>query len=289
MDVRLIRSVDAPTGRGPGNGQYALQKALRTVAPAWLSIGGILQPGEMPWFWCWKDRDWAVDYARNGWPFVLGPNVLFNHSRRPRETEQEQILCDAASCRLLFTESGWYRDLIKANLGPNQKAPIHVWPYPIDPQPEGPLEPWYDLLIYAKSGYTTDLVDWLEAQFERTTLVRYGHYQREQLVDLARHSRACVYLSDDDRGPLALAEILLSGCPTVGVPRGAPFVRPRLNGFLLDPLWGDVPAQVRLKLAIEACHTADRQAVARWARSMFDPQTIAIAVIAHLDDARRDP
>ena len=31
--IRLIRAVPAPTGRGPGNGQFALQRALRQLRP----------------------------------------------------------------------------------------------------------------------------------------------------------------------------------------------------------------------------------------------------------------
>ncbi len=48
MDVRLIREVSAPTGRGPGNGMFALQRALRAVRPAWLHLGGRLRDGECP-------------------------------------------------------------------------------------------------------------------------------------------------------------------------------------------------------------------------------------------------
>ncbi len=33
------------------------------------------------------------------------------------------------------------------------RAPIVLWPYPIDPLPGGPLPPRYDLLIYEKSGF----------------------------------------------------------------------------------------------------------------------------------------
>jgi hypothetical protein len=39
--------------------------------------------------------------------------------------------------------------------------------------------------------------------------------------EAARRLRACADLADDDHGPLALQEILLAGCPTVGVRTGA--------------------------------------------------------------------
>ena len=68
----------------------------------------------------------------------------------------ERELCNAASCRLQFTESAWYRDWILAHCGPAMRAPIVLWPYPIDPLPGGPLPPRYDLLIYEKSGFDRD-------------------------------------------------------------------------------------------------------------------------------------
>ena len=46
----------------------------------------------------------------------------------------------------------------------------------------------------------------------------------------------CAYLADDDHGPLALQEILLAGCPTVGVRTGAAFVRYGATGFVVDRL-----------------------------------------------------
>ena len=150
--IRLIRAVPAPTGRGPGNGQYALQRALRRYAPGWLKIGGPLAPGEIPWFWCWLDRDAAAACAQTQRPFVAGPNILFAQSRAPCRIEAEREICNAASCRLLFTESEWYRRLIECHRGPANRVPIVLWPYPIDPRPGGPLPPQLDLLIYEKSG-----------------------------------------------------------------------------------------------------------------------------------------
>ena len=45
-----------------------------------------------------------------------------------------------------------------------------------------------------------------------------------------------IVLADDDHGPLALQEILLAGCPTVGVRTGASFVRHGVTGFVVDRL-----------------------------------------------------
>ncbi len=54
--------------------------------------------------------------------------------------------------------------------------------------------------------------------------------------EAARRSRACAYLADDDHGPLALQEIALVGCPTVGVRTGTPFIQDGVTGVFVDRL-----------------------------------------------------
>ena len=284
--VRLVRPVDAPGDSGPWNGQYALQKLLRQRIHGgldWLSIGGPLREDELPWFWCWLDRAEAVAWAAQGRPFVQGPNTLFLNSRRPRIDRLESALLDAAACRLMFTESEWYRQLIVRHRGPANLAPIVLWPYPIDPQPDGPAHaPRYDLLIYVKNGQFPGLVEQLLARYPRCCTIRYGQYRRQELWEAARHARCCCYLADDDRGPLALAEILLCGCPTVGLPTGAPFVLPGQSGILLDRL--DFAQCVE---AFGQCHALDRDAVASLAATQFDAQRIVGTVLDALDAARK--
>ena len=111
-----------------------------------------------------------------------------------------------------------------------------MWPYPIDPLPGEPLPDKYDLLIYAKNGHRPQLLKHLAEFYPRHIQIHYGQYQREELYVAARQSRACAYLADDDHGPLALQEILLAGCPTVGVRTGAPFVEQGKTGILVDRL-----------------------------------------------------
>jgi hypothetical protein len=278
--VRLIREVTRPGGSGPSNGQFALQKALYVRSPGWLKLGGTLRGGEIPWFWCWEDREAAAAHAAAGQPLILGPNVLFGHSRRPCAVPAERELCHAASCGLIFTESRWYRDLIEEHRGPNNRARIVLWPYPIDPRPGGPLSAQYDLLIYAKSGYTADLIAGLRTAYRRSVTIPYGAYGRAELCALARRCRACAYLSDDDRGPLALAEILLCGCPAIGIPRGAPFIRHGHTGIVLSGF--------RLAACLEGirrCHQLDRYLVAAKAAGQFDTARIVSTVLAALRTA----
>ncbi len=284
--VRLIRRVLEPDGTGPGNGQYALQRALRRRIRNgidWLAMGGAPQPGELPWFWCRRDQFAAVHWARRGRPFVQGPNTLLLSSKQPRSDALEAALLDSPQCRIIFTESQWYRDLIASNLGPENGAAVSVWPYPIDPQPVGPVDPPdYDLLIYVKNGHFPGVVEGLQNRYRRSVVIRYGGYRREELWAVARRSRCCCYLADDDRGPLSQAEILLCGCPVVGVPTGSPFVQAGLSGTLVRSLLVE-----SWREGVEACRALDRHQVSAWARRHFDSVQIADFVLAALDQARR--
>jgi len=240
MPVELIGPVDAPGGNGPSNGMYALQKELRRrIAEGldWLSIKALpASKGALPWFWHWDDRRYAMWWDAEGQPFIQGPNMLFTHSGSPRIDREECALLDAANCRAMFCHSDWYRDLIATHRGPANQSPIIRWPYPIDPWPGEPLPDEYDLLIYAKNGHRPQLLEHLAELFPRHIQIHYGRYRREELFEAARRSRACAYLADDDHGPLALQEILLAGCPTVGVRTGAAFVRDGATGFLVERL-----------------------------------------------------
>jgi hypothetical protein len=208
--------------------------------------------------------------------------MLFANWTTPCAVAGERELCHAASCRLQFTESAWYRQWILAHCGPAMRAPIVLWPYPIDPSPGGPLMPRYDLLIYEKSGFDRALPEQLLNRWPLAVRVRYRQYRRERLIEIARQSRACVYLSDNDRGPLALAEILLAGCPAVGVPRGSPWIVPGQTGFHVRRF--DCPS---LCPAIEQAMQLDRETVRAAAQERFDTGAIVQTVLCALDAARQ--
>lgn len=282
MNIRIRGVMNQPQGNGPSNGMYALQKALLARRLDWLTIGGDAQPGDLMWFWNWQDKGELLEWDAAGRPFVCGPNILFQNSLQACQHFGElEVLC-SPNCRLLFTESAWYARLIEQYRRPPCTAPLILWPYPIDPQPEGPLEPIYDLLIYAKSGPGNLHTD-LAHRFPRSILVHYGTYQREELHHLARRSRACIYLSDDDRGPLALAEILLCGCPAVGIERGAPWVENGKTGVRINRLEIADIEEAAMQL-LDGCWSRDR--VRELALAQFDPARVAEVVIAALEAAR---
>ena len=134
------------------------------------------------------------------------------------------------------------------------------------------------MLIYAKNGHRPQLLEHLAEVFPRHIQIHYGRYQREELFEAARRSRACAYLADDDHGPLALQEILLAGSPTVGVRTGASFVRTGQSGVVVDRL---PPGQQCVKTdddlrtlavfmeAIEEAQALDRHSVRDRAAEQF--------------------
>jgi glycosyltransferase involved in cell wall biosynthesis len=138
--------------------------------------------------------------------------------------------------------------------------------------------PIFDLIVYAKSGFTPGLLAQLANRYPRSKVLLYRHFRREELLQTARRARVCVYLSDDDRGPLALAEILTCGCPAVGMPRGAPWIEHGVNGALVDALEIDC-----LTAAIALARSVDRATVALAARERFRPRTVVRQIVEALE------
>lgn len=275
--IRLLRDVNEPTGRGPGNGMAALQRALRDADLPWLRVGGHLLPGDIPWVWSYLDSEIALQFNAWGWPFICGPNVFFGNSNKPGTHKFEKDLLNAENCQMLFTESEWYGALIKKHCNRNE-APIALWSYPIEPQPEGPLEPEFDLLIYLKDMCLGREMIRAQRRWPNHNVVVYGKYDREQMIACARRSRACLYLSTDDRGPLALAEILLAGCPAIGVPRGSPWIETGISGVSV-PHFGK-------ELAVDAEQKAmamDRALVRAWALDRFATHKTVSAIQTALE------
>jgi glycosyltransferase involved in cell wall biosynthesis len=139
------------------------------------------------------------------------------------------------------------------------------------------------------------LLEHMAELFPRHIQIHYGQYQREELFEAARRSRACAYLADDDHGPLALQEILLAGCPAVGVRTGASFVRTGETGVVVDRL---PPGQQCVETddderalgvfldAIEQAQAMGRVDVRRRAAEEFESKRIAERVVRALSGVR---
>ena len=104
-----------------------------------------------------------------------------------------------------------------------------------------------------------------------------------------------MYLADDDHSPLALQEILLAGCPTVGVRTGASFVRTGETGVVVDRLPpgrqcaesdDDVRALADFMEAMEQAQVMDRHSVRDRASDVFDTNRIVDSIITTVNTAR---
>lgn len=304
--VRIRGEMNRPLGSGPSNGMYALQAALKERIARdgtdWIEIGGAPGVEDLIWFWNWQDTQELLAWSALGLPYVCGPNVLFELSWQPASTTAERCVCQAGRCRAIFTESRWYERLIRAHLGRRcREVPIVLWPYPIRPGPGEPVfPPKWDLLIIDKLA-PRGLAEALARQFSSSTTFNYGSYSRPELFEAARRSRCCAYLSTDDRGPLALAEVMLAGCPAAGIEGGAPWCGLDGLGLLVGTDGLDAAGRPdmaarsrdlsldRLLPALEELLTWDRLAVRAAAEKFWDEDRICDVVIAALDRARRDP
>jgi len=291
--VNLIGNLKSPFNAGPGIGMFALQKLLKDRIKKgldWLQITDQpISKAVLPWFWWLGDRQKIVRWADETGPFVVGPNVFFINSRRPRIDKLESSILDAATCRMIFCHSEWYKNLVIANRGPLNNAEIVLWPYPVDPWPDGPKDPTYDLLVYVKNYVPEGLTELLVKLFPKSVIIRYGSYKREELFHVAARSRACAYLSQDESGGIATAEILLSGCPIVGVTRGAPFITDGVTGIFVPAIPQAKSSLPEFKIYVDALRAAmefDRSVVREYAEAQFDNNKILETVVNALDRAR---
>src|SRR5262245_11939992 len=197
MNVVLVREVTEPAGSGPWNGMFALQQALRERMPDWFRIGSQSRSNELCWYWNWQDIDLALERIARGQPFVIGPNVSFALSGDPGGGYGERAMLDAPICRATMCHSAVYGELSRANLVWRSRALIGRYPYTILPLPDSPDRAHHDLLIFEKTGGKyISLESALRAIYPRSVTLRYGTFQREDLYEVARRSRACVYLCD---------------------------------------------------------------------------------------------
>ena len=99
-------------------------------------------------------------------------------------------------------------------------------------------------------------------------------------------------MADDDHGPLALQEILLAGCPAVGVRTGASFVRTGETGVVVDRLPpgrqcaesdADVRALAVFMEAIEQAQTLDRHSLRDRAADQFNSERIVDIILKSLN------
>lgn len=296
--VQLIRPILAPGRDDFSIGMHTLQKSLRQRIKGgldWLEIKDLpAERGALAWFWHYTDRSYANWWNDQGQPFVQGPNMLFLNSDNPRIDLDENRLLDASNCKGMICLSTWYSDLINQHKGPSNTSTVFNCPYPIDVDPGGPTDIKYDLLIFSKNVHRPQLLEYLAEQFPRCILFHNG-FQRGALLQAARSSRACVYLAENDHGSMILSEILLTGCPVVGVRNGAAFVDEGTTGLIVEQFPPgpkcfqsdrDSASLTQLRNAIRAAEEMSHERVRDAAMSTFGMEEATDRVLRLLDELR---
>ena len=264
--IRLIRAVSAPTGRGPGNGQYALQKAPAAVGPRVAEDRRPARPRRNPLV--------LVLGGPRGGRAVRPDRAAVR--RRPQHALRPTAATRAASRRSARSATR----PVAGCCSPNRRGTAADRAASRSGQPgaDGALAVSDRSAARRPAAAAVRPADLREVGRRRGdggaacsgpgrgTPASATAAIAASSLGLARRSRCCLYFSDDDRGPLALAEILLAGCPAVGVPRGAPFVEPGRTGVLLERL----DSQSCLE-AVAGCRQLDRGRSARRPRSSSTP------------------
>lgn len=298
-NVELLGPIFATRNIGSRSGMCALQKGLRKrIAQGldWLEIRQLpATPGKIAWFWRLQDRKEAICWDRAGQPWVDGPDMLTVNCEPPRRDIEECQVLDAQNRRAIFCHSQWYADHLSRSLEASNTCPIIQWPYPIAPWPGDPKPDRYDVLIYAGDGHDQGLVEPISQLFPRTKVLYNGEHSSQELIAVARVSRACVFLPDKVDGPIALQVILLAGCPTVGLKTGATYIRENETGCHIAQFPGGRASSPHktndgdvcmLMHAIGRAHALDRQKVHAVAANDFDTEIIVDSVIAALNRSR---
>lgn len=256
---------------GPWVGMAALQQSLRAQQPAWLEIekkAWATKPrfaaDSIPWLWCWYEQGFLREHAKTGHPFIIGPNLYPDRA------------IGQGDCRLSIVHCPHHQSWIERGSKVSLADRTLLCPYPIYPQPEGPLEAEYDVLFYRKKAPAPGIVEALRARW-RVAYIEYGKHTRPQLFDLARRSRCCVYWSKHDTGSLVQAETLLAGCPTVGSRGGSPWLVPGDTGVVIENWSAEATA-----VAVEQALAIDRELVRNWALKQFSSERIAALVSSRL-------
>lgn len=190
-------------------------------------------PDEVIWFPTFHRMPEIIAAVMQKRPIAIGPNVLWGNSQTPNAGPHEPILANYTGFRAIFSLSRWYAESLRRNMA--QQTAHHLVDFIL------PLAwqrlPWRDVvtrdaLIFCKGGpEEAAICDRLAQRFPSSTRLVYGQYKRADLLEAARTSRACFYVSREDHYPLAAVEIGLMGCPIVSDERACPVLAHRLTGI----------------------------------------------------------
>lgn len=217
---------------GPTVLEAALTEALEHDA-RFGPYNGDLGGDDILWVPTYADTKALLAEIRKGRQVAIGPNVVFASSRRPGQALHEPELLAYTDYRAIFFLSRWYSELGRIHFAQEDRHRILDFPLPA----AWTAEPWQatigrDAVIYVKGGPEEDAIAAeIGRHFGNSQItIRYGAYTRAQLMEAARTSRACFYVSREDHYPLAAAEIGLMGCPIISDERSCPVALHGLTG-----------------------------------------------------------
>lgn len=164
---------------------------------------------------------------------AIGPHVLYASCLSPGSSPAEKRVMMHEDYVGIFSSSRWCLELLRLTMA--QKTGFGLVDYPL---PEAWLaSPWQcritrDALIYLKGRpIEAEIVKSLQARFPSHIVIRHGRFDRPALLEAARTSRVCFYVSRIDHYPSAAVEIGLMGCPIVSDERACPVIHHRLTGL----------------------------------------------------------
>jgi len=187
------------------------------------------------WAPTYCDTPALLDWIRAGREVAIGPNVVFADSRRPGAGPHEPEILAYDRYRAIFFLSRWYAELGRSHFRQQTRHRLVDFPLPFSWR----AGPWRtvidrDAMVYLKGGPAEEAVAAQIAEtFPTAALVRYGAFTRERLLQAARTSRACFYVSREDHYPLAAVEIGLMGCPIISDERSCPVALHGLTGVVV--------------------------------------------------------
>ena len=268
--VNIVAQGDLDSTSGPTVLMGAFKDAL-AKDPRYSITGSPNPDSKVVWIPLYSHLQVLVDAIRAGRSIALGPNVVFANSQSPGAGAHEREICDYEGYKAIFWLSRWYAELGRKHF--KQQTNHYILDIPM-PGPWKMLKHYAeidcDAMIYVKGGKQEKAIaDRLCEIFPKHIKITYGGYTREALLEAARRSRACFYVSREDNYPLAAMEIGLMGCPIISDEKSCPVLIHGLTGITVPVrergineglVWGDKAAD-DLAANWKGCLAIDRSQI----------------------------
>lgn len=192
-------------------------------------------PDDVIWYPTYMHRPQVLAAVRSGSRLAIGPNVLFSNSCAPGAAGFEAEVCAHTNYQAVFTLSRWYCELTRKAMAQQDCHYLLDFPLPAAwaaLPAGGPI--LRDAFIYIKQASPVEsaIATEIAAAFPGARVLGYGGYKRDDLLEAARSSRACFFISHDDHYPLSAVEIGLMGCPIISDEKSCPPLVHRLTGIM---------------------------------------------------------